>query len=244
MRKVIGATATVAATCGVIVACAFSAPEVVPRVAGTDLQSDIAARLTSAGERLQSVTCRDDLIGEVGQTARCDVVISPTNSFAPLVTVTGVDGATINYEMSPTLSGAQLERAVSRMLAATGAPGESVSCPSGLVGQIGAVALCDVTTAGATVQRTARVHRVAGLRMDFDLIPVLSRAEVEGLLLDELAVDSARRPDSAVCAGDLEGRHGTSVDCAVVAGPVRADFTVIVTAVAASTIEYSYWERG
>lgn len=107
-------------------------------------------------------------------------MISPTNSFAPLVTVTGVDGATINYEMSPTLSGAQLERAVSRMLAATGAPGESVSCPSGLVGQIGAVALCDVTTAGATVQRTAQVHRVAGLRMDFDLIPVLSRAEVEG----------------------------------------------------------------
>ncbi|MGB2920081.1 MAG: DUF4333 domain-containing protein [Mycobacterium sp.] len=90
MRKVIGATAAVAATCGVIVACAFSAPEVVPRVAGTDLQSDIAARLASAGERLQSVTCRDDLIGEVGQTARCDVVISPTNSFAPLVTVTGV----------------------------------------------------------------------------------------------------------------------------------------------------------
>lgn len=242
MRKMIGATAALAATCGVVVACALPAAEVAPRVAGADLQSDIADRLTSAGERLQSVTCQDGLVGEVGHTTRCDVVLSPTNSFAPVVTVTHVDGATIDYQMSPALSGAQLERAVSRMLA-TGAPTESVSCPSGLVGELGAVAVCDVTTAGATLQRIARVNSVEGLTMDFDLIPVLSRAEVEGSLADELAADLGRRPDSVVCAGDLQARHGTGVDCAVVAGPARADFTVIVTAVAGTTIDYSYWER-
>jgi len=55
------------------------------------LQTDIANRLAKAGEKPQSVTCKDDLIGEVGKTARCEVVISPTNSFEPVITVTGVD---------------------------------------------------------------------------------------------------------------------------------------------------------
>jgi len=39
------------------------------------LQTDIANRLAKAGEKPQSVTCKDDLIGEVGKTARCEVVI-------------------------------------------------------------------------------------------------------------------------------------------------------------------------
>ena len=80
------------------------------------LQTDIANRLAKAGEQPQSVTCKEDLIGEVGKTARCDVVMSPTNSFEPVITVTGVDGSTINYEMSPALSKEQLEKAVSRLV--------------------------------------------------------------------------------------------------------------------------------
>ena len=66
-----------------------------PAVGKAALQTDIANRLAKAGEKPQSVTCKDDLIGEVGKTARCEVVISPTNSFEPVITVTGVDGSTI-----------------------------------------------------------------------------------------------------------------------------------------------------
>src|ERR1700752_740065 len=71
-----------------------------PAVGKAALQTDIANRLAKAGEQPQSVTCNEDLIGEVGRTARCEVVISPTNSFEPIITVTAVDGSTINYEMS------------------------------------------------------------------------------------------------------------------------------------------------
>ena len=88
-----------------------------PAVGKDALQTDIADRLAKAGEQPQSVTCKDDLVGEVGKTARCEVVISPTNSFEPVITVTGVDGSTINYEMSPPLSKEQLEKAVSRLVA-------------------------------------------------------------------------------------------------------------------------------
>ena len=245
MRKVIGSVAALAAMSAVVAGCALDPSGAVATVAGTDLQSDVAARLTRAGQQPQSVTCKDDLVGEVGQTARCAVVMSPTNSFEPIVTVTGVEGATINYEMTPALSEEQLARAVTRLVSATGgAPSDSVSCLTGLMGVIGAEARCDVTTAGVTLRRTAVVTSVQGLMMNFDLIPVLTKAEVEASLLDELAAHLAKRPDSAVCAGNLEGRPGATVDCTVVVAPDSAAFTLTVTAVDGTKIDYSYAPRG
>ena len=148
-----------------VAGCTLDPAGAVATVAGADLQSDVAERLTSAGDA-SSVTCKDDLVGAVGQTVRCVVVMSPTNSFEPIVTVTGVNGATINYEMTPALSEEQLERAVARLVSVNGgAPSDSVVCLSGLMGVIGAVARCDVTTAGVTLQRTAAVTSVEGLMM-------------------------------------------------------------------------------
>ncbi|WP_232425811.1 DUF4333 domain-containing protein [Mycobacterium sp. JS623] len=62
-----------------------------PAVGKEALQTDIANRLDKAGEMPLSVTCKEDLIGEVGKTARCEVMMSPTNSFEPVIHVTGVD---------------------------------------------------------------------------------------------------------------------------------------------------------
>ena len=143
------------------------------------LQTDIAARLAKAGEQPQSVTCKEDLVGEVGRTARCEVVMSPTNSFEPVVTVTGVDGSTIDYEMSPAVSKEQLEKAVSRLVAdAARAPVASVSCESGLDGKVGAIAHCEVDAGGVKLRRTVEVNKVEGLMMNFDVVPVLTREEV------------------------------------------------------------------
>jgi hypothetical protein len=49
-----------------------------PTVSRDALQTGIADRLTRAGEQPESVTCKEDLVGEVGKTARCDVVMSLT----------------------------------------------------------------------------------------------------------------------------------------------------------------------
>ena len=56
----------------------------------------------------------------------------------------------------------------------------------------------------------------------FHLVPILTKAEVEGSLLDELARHLGKRPNSATCPGNLEGKSGNTVDCAVTAGPERA----------------------
>jgi len=208
------------------------------------LQTDIANRLAKAGEKPQSVTCKDDLIGEVGKTARCEVVISPTNSFEPVITVTGVDGSTINYEMSPALSKEQLEKAVSRMVAdAAHAHVASVSCESGLEGKVGATAHCEVDSGGVKLRRTVKVNSVEGLMMNFDVVPVLTKEEVASSLLDELQRQLGRRPDSAQCTGELEGEVGNTVDCTVVTGSGTAAFTLTVTNVTGGSINYSYAPR-
>lgn len=241
MGKLIAMFAAVAVGCGVLSACSSPvSSDAVPAVAPEDLQSDIAARLATAGETPQSVVCKDPLIGEVGQSARCDVMMSPTNSFEPVVTVTDIDGAQIVYEMIPALSTAQLERGVARLVSS---PPDAVTCLSGLPGRSGATAQCDVAADGAPLRRTAVVTGVRGLMMTFDVLPVLTKAELETSLLDELARRVNRRPDSAVCAGSLEGTVGNTVDCTVMSGSERAELTLTVTAVDGTKIDYTYAPR-
>ncbi|MGP4056973.1 DUF4333 domain-containing protein [Mycobacterium sp. 4D054] len=245
MRKATGRLAVAAAAAAALAGCNVEAASGLPAVATDDLQADIWARLGEAGEQPQSVTCKDPLVGEVGQTARCEVIVSPTNSFEPIVTVTAVDGETIDYELIPALSVEQVQRAVARLVDDGGGPPASqVRCETGLHGHVGEVTHCDVTVAGAILRRTAEVTSVDGLMMNFDLVPMLTKAEVETSLLDELARHLKRRPESATCTGDLEGRPGNTVDCAVTDGPERAAFILTVTAVDGDKIDYSYAPRG
>jgi hypothetical protein len=238
----VGALATM---CALVAGCDASVGVGDTPVVDQDaLQTDIADRLAKAGEHAQSVTCRQDLVGQVGKTARCEVVMSPTNSFQPVITVTGVDGSAINYEMSPAISKEQLEKAVSRLVTdAAQAQVTSVSCESGLDGKVGATAHCEVDAGGAKLRRTVEVESVAGLMMNFDVVPMLTKEEVASSLLDEFEKQPRRRPDSVQCAGNLEGKAGNTVDCTVVTGAETASFTLTVTTVSGGSINYSYAPR-
>jgi Domain of unknown function (DUF4333) len=212
-----------------------------PTVSKGALQTDIADLLAKAGEQPESVTCKEDLVGEVGKTARCEVVMSPTNSFEPVVTVTRVDGNTVDYEMRPAVSREQLEKAVSRLVtAAAGVPVDSVSCESGLQGNVGAAAYCDVDAGGVKLRRTVEVSNVEGLMINFDVVPMLTKTEVESSLLNELRSLPGPRPDSAECLGNLEGKPGNTVECTVKTGANSTVFTLTVTTVKGSKINYRY----
>lgn len=244
MRKVVGPLTVLAAVTASTAGCGLTVSDGIPAVATADLQSDITARFAEAGNDPQSVSCKDPLVGEVGQMARCDVVMSPTNSFEPIVTVTSVDGDTIDYELLPALSNEQLERAVVRLVdEAGGPPASEVTCADGLLGVMGESAQCEVTAGGVTLRRTAEVTSVEGLMMNFDLVPILTKREVEDSLLGDLSRHLGKRPDSASCSGNLEGKPGNTVDCAVIAGAESAAFIVTVTTVDGTTIDYSYAPR-
>jgi hypothetical protein len=145
------------------------------------LQEDIAARLTEAGEKPESVTCKQDLAGKVGTTARCEVVVTPTNSFEPIVTVTAADGAAVDYEMTPAVSREQLAQVVARLLADAGVPDVgAVSCESGAEGRVGAISHCEFNAGAVRSRRTVEVAAVRGLLMNFELLSPHAMADSPG----------------------------------------------------------------
>ncbi len=174
MRTFGTAVGAAALSCVALIAglsgCSFTVGGGTPTVAKADLQSDIADRLQKAGQKADSVTCKADLEGVVGKTTTCEVVLSATNAFEPIVTVTKVDGSTVSYEMAPALSQAQLEKSVKDIVAkSTGEDVDSVACESGLEGKVGNKAQCEVTTAGEASQDTVTVTEVDGLMMNFSV---------------------------------------------------------------------------
>jgi len=151
--------------------CGLDGRHEVPTVDRVALQNDIAKRLAEASQPAKSVSCHEDLVGEVGRTVQCDVVMSDVNSFAPIVTVTSADGAGIDYELRPALSQAQLEQAVARLvLEKSPGPVDSVACESGLAGTVGTVVYCDVDIAGVRARRAVKVTEVSGLTLNFILL--------------------------------------------------------------------------
>ena len=163
---VVAALAVVAALTG----CSTDAGIDARIVSRQTLQADIADRLAKVGDPPRSVACQQDLIGRVGSTTRCDVVVNGANDFELIVTVTGVDGSTVDYDMSPALSQRQLEKAVTALVSQnSGDRVDSVACESGLEGTVGATAYCDVDAGGKKERRTVRVTEVSGLTMNFNL---------------------------------------------------------------------------
>lgn len=234
-----------AAMCGVVAGCTInigggSKSPAAPTVSKEALQKDISQRLADAGHVPQAVSCPEDLAGQVGQSARCEVAMGAVGNFEANVTVTSVDSASVSYDIAPAMSQAQLEDAVSRLVAiSTKTPPTAVQCESGLQGKVGAEARCDVTVGGAAARRTVQVSAVSGLAMQYGLIPMLPKAVVEGSLVFQLK-QVGPQPDSASCAAGLEGKVGTKIDCTTQTAGHVAAYVLTVTAVQGDNITYKY----
>lgn len=164
MRRLVTAAVVTVAAATLASGCTFGTPI----VSRTDLQNDIASRLEKAGEKPQSVTCKEDLKGEIGQTTRCEVVLSDINAFEPIVHVTKVDGRTVSYEMTPAMSQKQLEKSVAYLVnKQNDVKVDSVACESGLEGIKDKTARCTLNSDGEKLDAVVVVTKVDGLLMSF-----------------------------------------------------------------------------
>jgi hypothetical protein len=240
MRMTVVTVAVACALSGCTINLGNSSQQDAPKVSKDALQSDISQRLTSAGQTPQSVTCPNDLIGQLGQSVRCDVTMSPTNGFEPIITVTGLEGTKVDYDVTPSVSKSQLQASVSAMVAkSTKTAPDSVSCQSGLEGKVGAVAYCDVSASGASTRRTVTVAEVSGLSLKYGLVPILAQAVAAASLIFQLR-QTGQHPDTATCAGDLEGKVGNTVECTSGTAGQTQTYVLTVTAVQGDNITYKY----
>ena len=127
-------------------------------MSAADLQKSLTARISTATPA-KSVTCASGLTGEVGKTDSCEVVVNDTTSVQANVTVTKVNGSTIDYDFVPAMTKDQLEKAFSANVSA------QVTCDGGLDGKVGSNTTCHVTKDGTTDDTTVSVSKVQGLYM-------------------------------------------------------------------------------
>lgn len=138
-------------------------------VPATKLQEDISSKLEKAGEKPQSVACHGDLKGEPGATTDCTIVASD-NTFDVHVFATKVDGATVNYTTTPTLTKDQLEKKVTDFEVNTNnIEVTAVTCQSGLDGIEGKTADCTVEVGPQSADIVVTVEKVDGLLMNLDI---------------------------------------------------------------------------
>ena len=133
-------------------------------MSAADLQKSLAGRISTATPP-KSVTCAGDLPGEVGKTVSCEVAVNDTTSVQADVTVTKVNGSTIDYDFTPSMTQTQLEKAFSANVSA------QVACDSGLDGKVGSSTKCHVTKDGTTDDTMVSVSKVQGLYMSLATSP-------------------------------------------------------------------------
>lgn len=143
----------------------------VPVVAKADLEKSLADRLTEAGQPPQSVACAEDLQGVVDTTTRCEVVLSESNAIEPVVTVTGVDGDIVNFDVKAALSQEQLQDQVAMLMNQNSVPADTVSCEQGLEGVVGSKTRCTVEGGGDTTPTVVEVTEVDNFTINFRINP-------------------------------------------------------------------------
>ena len=192
-----------------------------PRTVSKDVvAADLADIAREAGAEPEWIKCRDDLVAEIGQSTQCEIEASPASFLlSPIVTVTSV-GDTVEWDIKPTLTSKQLERQISEVIRdGSGIAPQSVSCESGLEGHAGEITHCDVASGGATLRRTIEVDDIENLQINWQLLAMMTRQQVEQSLHSQIAQEIGEPPDSVTCAGELLGKKGKTVECTVVAAP-------------------------
>lgn len=224
---------TIIACCGVVASaglllsgCSAKVETSTTKAVSADaLQKDLTDRITNAGMKVQSVTCKEDLVGEVGKTARCDVSFNDTNSVEAVLTTTKVDGDTVNFDMAPAMTKVQVEKAVAGLSSVP-----TATCASGLEGKVGASTKCETTQDGTTTKRIAEVANVVPEKLGIELsvYTMLPKQKVEEVLMQKLNADGTPA-ETVECVDDVASKVGSAVECVTVTGNDRKGYDVTVT---------------
>jgi Domain of unknown function (DUF4333) len=152
-------------------ACSCSSGSVRPFAVGkADVAKQITDKMTDAnGTKPESVTCPQDLDADVGAQVNC-VMHVKKKTYGVNVTVTGVDGNGVKFNMVETVDKSVIAHEISDKFAQqSGSRPDSVTCPEDLKGVEGATLRCQLTRAGTTVPVDLRVLSIYGGIVRFDI---------------------------------------------------------------------------
>lgn len=126
--------------------CSIGSSHVVSK---NDVAGQITAKMTdAAGNKPESVNCPNDLPAKVGAQVTCEMKVK-NRPFGVDVTVTGVDGGDVKFNMVEVVDKNQIANAISTQLGQrVGRKPDAVTCPDNLKGVAGATLRCQLTDRG------------------------------------------------------------------------------------------------
>lgn len=205
--------------------CSVKVEKTAASVSAADLQKKLTDQFAASEKPPKSVTCKDDLVAEVGKTSSCEVALDDNNHVQAVVTVTSVNSGDVQYDIMPAYTKDELAKAVSSML-----PDSTVACATGLEGKIGATAMCDVTRDGIDSKRVLEVDDISGLQMDVSVKRLWPKEKVQEVLMQRLNADGTPA-ETVECVDGVIGKTGQNVECAAVTGNQKKGYVVTVTTV-------------
>lgn len=117
------------------------------------VEQGIEQSLSTPTTTVSSVSCPDDVKNETGKTFTCKAKLSGGGSGDVAVKITDAPND-FSYSFKPgtvVVSGASLDKALEKELAASGAPNATVNCPEKVKVEAGTKVTCPVTGAGGGV---------------------------------------------------------------------------------------------
>ena len=138
-------------------------------VSKSDVQSQITTKITdSGGKKAESVTCPNDLKGEVGAQIDCTMKDGDKTRTVN-VTVTSIDGDNVKFDMVKIYNKDEVAGDIKDQLTQQlGTKPDTVTCPDNIKGKDGASMRCEATIDGQKYGVTASVDKDQGLTYKVD----------------------------------------------------------------------------
>jgi Domain of unknown function (DUF4333) len=127
-----------------------------------------------------------------------------------------------------------------KMTDAAGNKPDSVSCPDGLKGQVGAQLNCAMKIKGQDYNVNVTATSVKGDDVQFDMVETVDKNLVASKLSDQLTEKVGRKPDSVTCPDNLKGTQGATMRCDLKDEGQTYGVTVTVTDVEAGDVHFDF----
>jgi hypothetical protein len=127
-----------------------------------------------------------------------------------------------------------------KMTDAAGNKPDSVTCPDGLKGEVGAQLNCATKIKGQDYNVNVTATSVKGDNVEFDMVETVDKNLVASRLSDQLTEKVGRKPDSVTCPDNLKGNQGATLRCDLKDGGQTYGVTVTVTDVDAGDVHFDF----
>ncbi len=127
-----------------------------------------------------------------------------------------------------------------KMTDADGNKPDSVTCPDGLKGQVGAQLNCGMKIKGQDYNVNVTATSVKGDDVEFDMVETVDKNLVANKVSEQLTEKVGRKPDSVTCPDNLKGTPGSTLRCDLKDNGQTYGVTVTVSNVDAGDVHFDF----